>query len=154
MKLKHPIIFLTLLLASCAPAPATVLSASSTLAVEPASPTDSIPSTFTPLPPPAIVTPPNGSWQIQYTGGINTDLDVDIYNLDLFDTNPAAIADLHARGIFVMCYFSAGSFEDWRADAALFPQEILGNDMEGWPGEIWLDIRQINLLEPIIQFRL
>lgn len=154
MKLKHPIIFLILLLASCAPAPATVLSASSTLTVEPASPTDSIPSTFTPLPPPAIVTPPNGSWQIQYAGNINTDLNVDIYNIDLFDTDPATIADLHARGIFVMCYFSAGSFEDWRPDIIDFPIEVLGKNYEGWPGEKWLDIRKMDLLAPIMSARL
>ncbi|MDO8754310.1 MAG: endo alpha-1,4 polygalactosaminidase [Anaerolineales bacterium] len=91
---------------------------------------------------------------IQYSGEIDLDQPVDVYNLDLFDTDAAVIHQLQENGIFVMCYFSAGSYEDWRADAASFPQEILGNDMEGWPGEIWLDIRQIVLLEPIIQSRL
>src|SRR3989304_4596952 len=95
--------------------------------------------------------PLNSTLYIQYSGDIDIDQRVDVYNLDLFDTDSVMIRQLHKRGIFVMCYFSAGSFEDWRADAALFPKEILGNDMEGWPGEIWLDIRQIDLLEPIIQ---
>ena len=98
--------------------------------------------------------PLNSTLYIQYSGDIDIDQRVDVYNLDLFDTDSVMIRQLHKRGIFIMCYFSAGSFEDWRADAALFPKEILGNDMEGWPGEIWLDIRQIDLLEPIIQFRL
>ncbi len=53
-----------------------------------------------------------------------------------------------------MCYFSAGSFEDWRADSKDFPAEILGKDYEGWPGEKWLDIRKIDSLAPIISARL
>jgi hypothetical protein len=79
---------------------------------------------------------------------------VDVFNLDLFDTDPAIISGLHARGIYVMCYFSAGSYEDWRPDASNFPLEILGNDMEGWPGEKWLGIRQISLLASIMEARL
>jgi hypothetical protein len=98
--------------------------------------------------------PVNATWQIQYTGEINLTLDVDVYNLDLFDTDSAAIAQLHERDVFVMCYFSAGSFEDWRTDAVQFPQEVLGKDMEGWSGEKWLDIRQIELLKPIMESRL
>jgi len=81
-------------------------------------------------------------------------LDVDIYNLDLFETDPAVITQLHARGIFVMCYFSAGSYEDWRPDAGQFPLELLGDAMDDWDGETWLDIRRIDLLKPIIASRL
>ncbi len=141
MKLQIQIIFLPLLLASCVPAPATEQPAFATLTVQTA-------------PPQEIVTPPNGSWQIQYTGEINTTPDFDIYNLDLFDTIPSAIMDLHRRNIFVMCYFSAGSFEDWRPDSKAFPKEILGKDYEGWPGEKWLDIRKLDLLTPIMSARL
>lgn len=98
--------------------------------------------------------PLQARWQIQYTGELQTDLEVDVFNLDLFDTSSETIAMLHRRGVFVMCYFSAGSYEDWRPDASLFPLEVLGKDMEGWPGEKWLDIRRIDLLAPIMQARL
>lgn len=141
MKLRYPIIFLTLLLASCSPAPATEQTTFATLTVSPATPHH-------------IVTPPNDTWQIQYSGDINTSRNVDIYNLDLFDTDPTIISNLRTRNIFVMCYFSAGSFEDWRPDSKDFPAEILGKDYEGWPGEKWLDIRKIDLLSPIISARL
>lgn len=77
-----------------------------------------------------------------------------MFNLDLFDTPSETIAKLHERGVFVMCYFSAGSFENWRPDAPLFPNEVLGKDMAGWPGERWLDIRRLELLAPIMQARL
>jgi hypothetical protein len=100
-------------------------------------------------------TPPlTASWQIQYTGAIDTSLPVDIYNLDLFDTSPEIIAALHARGVKVTCYFSAGTYEDWRPDAEKFPASILGNDLEGWPGEQWLDIRSLQAIAPIMLERI
>jgi hypothetical protein len=102
-----------------------------------------------------IVSPPRQvSWQIQYTGDIDIDQDVDVFNLDLFETPAATMEELRRREIFVMCYFSAGSYEDWRPDAGQFPAEVLGNDMEGWPGEKWLDVRRTDLLAPIMEARL
>ena len=94
------------------------------------------------------------SWQIQYTGVIDPDLDVKVYNLDLFDTSAEMIKDLHQRGVYVQCYFSAGSYEDWRPDAPDYPEEVLGKKLEGWPGEKWLDIRRQDLLQPILENRL
>jgi hypothetical protein len=98
--------------------------------------------------------PLNATWQIQYSGEMDYSLDVDVYNLDLFDTDQAIISQLLDRGVFVMCYFSAGSYEEWRMDADQFPPEVLGNAMEGWEGETWLDIRRIDLLSPIMAARL
>ncbi len=92
--------------------------------------------------------------QIQYTGEIDINLNVNVFNLDLFDTSPEIIEALNRRGVFVMCYFSAGSYEDWRPDSSQFPAEVLGNDMAGWPGEKWLDIRRLDLLAPIMEARL
>jgi hypothetical protein len=96
----------------------------------------------------------NTSWQIQYSGAIDTSLNVQVYNLDGFETPKATIAALHARGIKVMCYISAGSYENWRPDAASFPPGVLGNPLDGWPGERWLDIRQIGILKPIMEARM
>jgi hypothetical protein len=99
---------------------------------------------------PAIGTP----WQIQYTGNINTTLNVDAFNLDLFDTSTATITGLHAKGKHVICYFSAGSYENWRPDAGSFPAAVLGRDLDGWPGEKWLDVRKVNTLIPIMKARM
>jgi len=161
MKTKSIIFILAFVLSSCnpseggqsTPVPAATVSAASTPIPNTASSATqtSIP-TSTPLSTYAV--PPNGSWQIQYSGDINTNLDVEIYNLDLFDTDPAVITDLHARRIFVMCYFSAGSFENWRPDVNAFPAGILGLGLEGWEGERWLDIRRVDLLAPIMEARL
>ncbi len=87
------------------------------------------------------------TWQWQLQGVVNTSYDVEIYDLDLFDTSTQVIANLHASGKRVVCYFSAGSYENWRADAALFSASDLGNDLDGWAGERWLDIRSSNVLD-------
>jgi len=98
--------------------------------------------------------PPISSWQIQYSGELDLDLDIEVFNLDLFDTPIESINELKKRGVFVICYFSAGSYEDWRPDADQFPDKVLGTNLDDWPGERWLDIRQLSDLTPIIESRM
>ena len=75
-----------------------------------------------------------------------------IYDFDGFDNSAATVAALHARGQHVICYIDVGTWENWRSDAHKFPGSVLGND-NGWPGERWLDIRQLRILEPIMTAR-
>ena len=96
---------------------------------------------------------PGLKWQIQYAGRLDPKLDVKAYDLDLVDTDPAIIQQLKSRGIKVICYFSAGSFEAWRPDAHDFPASVQGQP-NGWKGEKWLDIRKIDILKPIMQKRI
>ncbi len=93
------------------------------------------------------------SWQWQLTGDIDRSYDVTLYDIDLFDTDPQIIKDLHENGKKVICYFSAGSYEEWREDASLFPEKTLGNKLDGWDGERWLDIRDESL-QSIMLWRL
>jgi hypothetical protein len=79
---------------------------------------------------------------------------VDVYDVDLFDVSADLVSRLHALGRNVICYMSAGSWEDWRPDAKEFPGEALGKDYDGWEGERWLDIRNIDALAPIMRARL
>ncbi len=88
---------------------------------------------------------PQSSWQWQLSGSVNTSYDADVYDIDLFDSNTSRIASLRQSGKIVICYFSAGSYEAWREDAVLFDETVLGNSLEGWEGERWLDIRQESL---------
>jgi hypothetical protein len=71
-------------------------------------------------------------------------LDVDMYDIDGFDTPASTVAALHQTrpGRRVTCYLSAGSWEDWRPDAGEFPRSVLGRPLSGWPGERYLDIRR------------
>lgn len=70
----------------------------------------------------------------------STTPDVAIFDVDLFDTPLATIEALHNLGKKVICYFSAGSFEDWRPDAGSFRAADKGKELDGWPGETWLNI--------------
>jgi Glycoside-hydrolase family GH114 len=84
---------------------------------------------------------PGTSWQWQLTGTIDTSVDVAMYDIDLFEAPQSVIDQLHAAGRVVICYFSAGSREDWRPDAGDFLASDYGNGLQGWPGENWLDVR-------------
>ncbi|MAT42141.1 MAG: endo alpha-1,4 polygalactosaminidase [Anaerolineaceae bacterium] len=98
---------------------------------------------------------PGSSFSIQFSGEINPeDLTGDVIDLDLFETEPEMVQALQDQDKLVMCYLSAGSWEDWRPDADLYPPEVIGKNYEGWPGEKWLDIRQIETLAPILENRL
>lgn len=94
-----------------------------------------------------LVVSPGTSWQWQLQGTLNTGYDVALYDIDLFDTSESQIAELQQQGRLVICYFSGGSYEDWRDDAADFPAAVLGNNLDGWEGERWLDIRADSVRE-------
>lgn len=88
------------------------------------------------------------TWQWQIDGNIECDdvedglcLPVRMFDVDLFDTDAARIAELQAMGHVVICYFSAGSIEDWRDDADQFPESAIGSRLDDWDGERWIDHR-------------
>jgi hypothetical protein len=94
------------------------------------------------------------SWQIQFSGRLDRSLDVDMYEIDMFDSSRAVVTDLHEDGRRVVCYVSAGSWERWRPDADEFPKSVLGKELDGWPGERWLDIRKMAVLKPLLRDRI
>ncbi len=85
------------------------------------------------------------TWQWQLNGNVDTSYIVSVYDIDLFDTPQATIDALHAAGRKVVCYFSAGSGEDWRPDYAGFAAADLGAALAGWAGERWLDTRSASV---------
>lgn len=108
------------------------------------SPTPSTPPDSEPAP--ARWTPAGGdTWQWQLVGTIDTAYDVAVYDVDLIDAPQATIDLLHRQGRRVVCYFSAGSSEDFRSDAGLFAAADKGKKLDGWDGERWLDIRSDNV---------
>jgi hypothetical protein len=54
----------------------------------------------------------------------------------------------------VVCYVNAGAYEAWRPDAPKFPRDVIGTPLADWRGEAWLDIRRLDVLEPIMAARL
>jgi hypothetical protein len=95
----------------------------------------------------------NTSWQWQLTGTIDTSVDAQMFDIDLFDVDASVVKTLHDKGAKVVCYMSAGSYENWRPDQTGFPASVQGQS-NGWPGEKWLDVRKLDLLGPIMGARL
>ena len=93
------------------------------------------------------------TWYWQLQGTINTARPAAAYDVDGFGTSAAEVARLHAARKHVICYIDVGTWENWRPDAHGFPSSVLGNN-NGWPGERWLDIRALSVLEPIMTARL
>ncbi|WP_244115038.1 endo alpha-1,4 polygalactosaminidase, partial [Burkholderia cepacia] len=90
------------------------------------------------------------TWQWQLRGKLNRGYAVAIYDIDLFDNSAQTIADLHQAGRKVVCYFSAGSSEDWRPDFGQFAPADKGKVVKrspdsDWEGENWLDTRSANV---------
>ncbi len=77
-----------------------------------------------------------------------------MFDVDGEDVSAATVSALHAKGAKVICYFSAGSFEDWRSDASSFPSSVKGKALDGWAGENWLDVRALDVLLPIMEARI
>ena len=96
---------------------------------------------------------PGASWQIQLNASPDISVEAKVYDIDLWETSIAKIDTLHRRGRKVICYFSAGSRENWRLDAADFPAATIGRPLDGWPGERWVDIRS-PAVRAIMQARL
>jgi len=82
-------------------------------------------------------------WQLQ--GALDLSVDADVYDIDLYDTPAATIAALQDDGRAVVCYFSAGSAEDWRDDYDRFASADLGRPLDDWEGERWVDVRSANV---------
>jgi hypothetical protein len=75
-----------------------------------------------------------------------------MYDIDLFDLSASTVSTLHAQGKAVICYFST-QYENWRPDASSFTSAVLGNALDGWAGEKWVDIRS-SVVRNIIAARL
>jgi hypothetical protein len=95
-------------------------------------------------------------WDLE-NSTIPTNLNAQVYVVDLFGTSSAKIQEYKSAGKKVVCYFSAGTYENWRGDANQFPQDtycspgencaqsihILGDWCEsGGDCEWWLDHRK------------
>lgn len=83
------------------------------------------------------------TWQLRET--LDTSVEADVYDVDLFDTPAATIRALQADGRRVVCYFSAGSSEDWRPDFDRYRAADQGAPLDDWEGERWVDVRSANV---------
>ncbi|HEY2369052.1 MAG TPA: endo alpha-1,4 polygalactosaminidase [Polyangiaceae bacterium] len=101
-------------------------------------------------------------WQYQLQGDVNASItaapngggaavapivfDIDLYASDGTTPNAAGVSKVHGAGAHAICYVDAGTYENFRPDAAdytTFDSQcggcLLGKN-NGWPGEQWLDV--------------
>lgn len=118
-----------------APTPAPVVSPTFAPVTPPTpAPVASTPSPVAPIDPSSWWMPKSSdalTWQWQIQGTIDTSLNVDMYDIDLFDTPVSTIQFLQSQGKKVVCYFSAGSYEGWRPDWADSFDFITGTSYSG-----------------------
>lgn len=93
-------------------------------------------------------------WQIQLAGRIDTSVAAPVVELDCDGTPAATVHAFRRRGTRVLGYLDAGSTESYRADAGRFPPAVVGKLYDGYPDERWLDVRQVDVLLPIMRDRL
>lgn len=166
MRVRMGVLVAALLLAGCAgqgPEPSPIASSAG------ATPSATLPAPSTPgiTTPPAASPTPNttrpaatvrgpaqgASWQIQYTGTLSI-AGASIVDVDGAEATKATVDAIHAAGGYAICYFNAGGWEDWRADATAYPDAVRGRGLDDWPGERWLDVRRLDVLMPIIGARM
>lgn len=97
--------------------------------------------------------PTTAPWQWQLQGKITTSVKAPVYEVDGFDVSKKTVDELHAKGRKVICYLDVGSYESYRPDAKSFPASVKGKVYDGYPQERWLDIRQIDVIAPIMNKR-
>uniref|UniRef100_K3X8A1 Glycoside-hydrolase family GH114 TIM-barrel domain-containing protein n=1 Tax=Globisporangium ultimum (strain ATCC 200006 / CBS 805.95 / DAOM BR144) TaxID=431595 RepID=K3X8A1_GLOUD len=90
---------------------------------------------------------PGTSYQIQLNGKLDLTREVKMYDIDLYDTDAKVISNLKAKGIKVVCYFSAGTYENWRSDNNKFTKDMYSKGLPEWEGEYWLDTRNAKVRE-------
>lgn len=103
---------------------------------------------------PAVAQSADGAyWDWQLSEPFDLSVDVQVIDLDPDAMTRAKIAGLKARGVKTVCYVSVGTVENYRADAAAFPEAVQGDVYDDWPNERFLDIRQQGAILPLMQRR-
>ncbi|MFI6470008.1 endo alpha-1,4 polygalactosaminidase [Streptomyces sp. NPDC050516] len=125
---------------------------SSTTTPKPSAPATPSPSPSGSAPAKLWQPKPGTAWQWQLNGRVQDGPDVPVYDIDGFENTAADVAKLHGQGRKAICYINAGAWENFRPDKGDFPAAVQGEN-NGWEGERWLDIRQIDVLRPLMERR-
>jgi hypothetical protein len=101
-----------------------------------------------------VALPPGVTWQIQLSGKVDTSVRAQVFDIDGLTNSRSVVQRLERKHRKVICYFSAGTNESFRARNQQFPPATRGNRLADYPDERWLDIRRIAKLKPLIERRL
>lgn len=94
---------------------------------------------------------PNWDWQLSEP--IGAPQGIDIFDTDPDSVNTNTIRRLNAGGVYTICYVSVGTLENYRDDRRGFPASVIGRTYGDWPDERFLDVRQLDVLLPLMRAR-
>jgi hypothetical protein len=98
--------------------------------------------------------PPDAQWQYQLQGTIDRSNAARVFDIDGDETPVATVRALKRDGRYVVCYFSAGTYESFRSDSRRLPASVRGRAVEGYGNERWLDVRRLDLIAPLLRARM
>jgi hypothetical protein len=98
--------------------------------------------------------PPDAQWQYQLQGSIDRSNAARVFDVDGAETPAATVRALKRDGRYVVCYFSAGTYENFRSDSRRLAPSVRGRPVEGYGNERWLDIRRLDLVAPLLRARM
>jgi hypothetical protein len=98
--------------------------------------------------------PPDAQWQYQLQGAVDRSNGARVFDVDGDETSAETVSALKRDGRYVVCYFSAGTYENFRSDSRRLPTTVRGRSVEGFANERWLDIRHLALVAPILRARM
>jgi hypothetical protein len=120
--LLHVIILLITILSACISTPAELPPTTANLPT--ITPANTLPAYWYPS--------PSDRFQLQLSDyPPDLSIEADVFELDLFET---------PQDVRVICYINVGAWEEYRPDAADFPNAVIDKKYIGWDGERWLDI--------------
>ncbi|NOR61286.1 MAG: endo alpha-1,4 polygalactosaminidase [Rhodobacteraceae bacterium] len=103
---------------------------------------------------PAMAAPDVGAaWDWQLGESVRAPQGIEIFDTDPDSASARTIAQLNARGVYTICYVSVGTLENYRDDRRDFPRSVVGRVYGDWPDERFLDVRQLDVLLPLMQAR-
>ena len=97
--------------------------------------------------------PTTAPWQFQLQGKVDRSIPATVFETDGDYTSRSTVGALRRRGVKVICYLNAGSWEAFRKDRGRFPGTVLGRRYDGYPNERWLDVSRFRLFAGVIRDR-
>lgn len=92
-------------------------------------------------------------WRLDKIQSNTTKVTAKTIDVDAFFTTKESIKKWQEEGRVVIAYVSVGTYESLRPDAKDFPTSIIGAAYPGFEKEYFADIREIDILKPIIKAR-
>jgi hypothetical protein len=97
------------------------------------------------------VPPVDVRWNARLDGAVDIDEPAQLFYLDVQWQPASDLAALRAAGRHYLCYLSAGTYEEFRADKDEFPEAVIGNALADFPNERWLDVRAAAVREIMVR---